>query len=207
MIEKRIPNGRILDVGCSSGYFLDVMQGWDRHGIEFSGAFAEKAIEKHGDKIHTGTLDDYRQSSSFFDVITLQDVLDHMLCPPDALEKCHALLKPGGLIVIKVHNISCLYAKLTGKYFHAIVPPYHISYFNKKSLSTVLTKGGFEVLDSRFIAHVLFLKTIPYRLARGDSQGLFFRLYKMLNRSSVGNIRIKKNLHDIVTVIARKVSV
>ena len=36
-IEKIFPNkGKIFDIGCSGGYFLDVMEGWDRYGCEIS---------------------------------------------------------------------------------------------------------------------------------------------------------------------------
>jgi hypothetical protein len=48
------------------------------------------------------------------------------------------------------------------------------------------------------------LKTIPYRLSRGDQKSLFYRAYRLLNGSSLGTVRIHKNMYDIVTVFARK---
>src|SRR5262249_7512949 len=39
-IERLVPSGRILDVGCGSGQFLDLMEGWDRYGIEIGRAAA-----------------------------------------------------------------------------------------------------------------------------------------------------------------------
>lgn len=204
LIEKISRKGKILDVGCSGGYFLDVMEGWQRYGIELSRPDAEKVKTKYGDNIHSGTLEDYKCPDSYFDVITLQDVLDHMLDPVGALKKCNLLLKSGGLIVIKVHNISCLFAKLWGPRFYAIVPPVHLTYFNKVSLQEALSRSGFDFLSHKYIGHILFLKTIPYRFSRGRQEGLSYWLYKVLNGSSVGNIRIRKNLHDIITVIARK---
>jgi hypothetical protein len=62
------------------------------------------------------------------------------------------MLKPG-MIVIKVHNISCSYAKLTGSGFYATIPPPHLFYYNRQSLSLALSKAGFQVVDSRFIGH------------------------------------------------------
>ena len=196
--------GRILDLGCSSGHFLDVMEGWERYGIEMMGDFAQKAIAKYGSRIHLGTLEDYQCEPEFFDVIALQDVFDHVLDPLDTLRRCHRLLKPGGLIIIKVHNISCLYARLSGPNFSAMVPPIHVSYFNKKSLAVALSRTGYALLYHRYIGHRLALKTVAYRLSHSGGPGAFGTLYRWLAKSGIGNIAIRKNLHDIITVVARK---
>lgn len=204
LIEQKASTGRILDVGCSQGHFLDVMEGWQRYGIEMSQIDAARAREKYADRIRACTFEDYECPHSFFDVITMQDVFDHMLDPLGALKKCFVLLKPGGMIIIKVHNISCLFAKLTGSGFSALVPPYHLSYFNRTSLQEVLARARFRFLYHKYIGHVLFLKTIPYRLARESRQGFFYGLYALLDKSAIGNIRVRKNLRDIITVVAEK---
>ena len=204
MIQLRIPNGRILDVGCSEGQFLDVMDGWQCYGIELERSSADKARKKHGDNIKSGTLEQKDFAANSFDVITLQDVLDHMPDPVTSLQHCYELLKPGGLIVIKVHNISCLYARFTGKKFYAILPPTHLSYFNLKTLKIALGKSGFTFLSHHFIAHLMFLKTILFRLSGEKQQGLFFYLFRLIEHSWLGRIRVRKNLHDIITVLAVK---
>ncbi|MDO9592317.1 MAG: class I SAM-dependent methyltransferase [Erysipelotrichaceae bacterium] len=86
LINNRTTKGRILDVGCSAGYFLDCMQGWERYGIEPMFFQAGKAKEKYGDNIHIGTLEDCKYPARYFDVITLQDSLDHMLNPLEAIK-------------------------------------------------------------------------------------------------------------------------
>ncbi len=204
LITTHITSGRVLDVGCSSGSFLDVMDGWERHGIEFAGGYAAKAIAKYGPNIHTGTLDDYVCEDDYFDVIALQDVFDHVRDPLATLRACHRLLKPNGLIIIKVHNISCLYARITGSRFYALLPPFHLSYFNKHSLREALSRTGFRMLYHRFIGHVLSLKTIAYRLSHCGRPGFFYSLYETLSGSRLGNIGVRKNLRDIITVVATK---
>jgi 2-polyprenyl-3-methyl-5-hydroxy-6-metoxy-1,4-benzoquinol methylase len=196
--------GRILDVGCSAGCFLDVMEGWERHGIELTAAYSQKARAKYGDNIHRGTLDDYVCDEAYFDVITLQDVFDHVRDPLGTLRACHRLLAPGGLIIIKVHNISCLYSKVTGPRFYALLPPEHLSYFNKTSLRHALSRTGFVVLYHTYIGHLLSLKTVAYRLSHNRRPSLFYSLYKVLRRSPVGDVSIRKNLHDIITIVATK---
>jgi SAM-dependent methyltransferase len=196
--------GRILDIGCSGGWFLDLMQGWDCHGVEIVRADSEAARGRYGDRIHEGSFEDYPAREEFFDVITLQDVFDHMRDPMAALAKCHRALKPGGLIVIKVHNISCLYAKLTGPNFYALIPPSHLFYYNRKTLDLALGKMGFRTLETRYIGHLLKVATVFHRLSRGNPRSKWHWLYSRLRKSRVGNLKIRKNLRDIITVIGRK---
>ena len=106
--------------------------------------------------------------------------------------------------MIKVHNISCLYAKISGQGFYAVVPPTHLFYYDGRTLDRALSNGGFRVVDSRFIGHLFKIKTIFLRLSRGDVKSLSHRIYKTLNDTALGNIKFHKNLRDIITVLAVK---
>lgn len=206
LIEKRIPSGRILDVGCSSGLFLDVMDGWERHGIEFPSHAGDVAREKYRKSIHLGTLETYPGEPEYFDCITFFDSFDHMLDPIDVLARAKRLLKPGGVLLIKVHDTGCLYARISGKSLYSIVPPYHVFFYTRSSLENALVHAGFEVTDFRHMAHVLQLKTIPFRLSRGDRNSVWHSIYELLDKTALGSFRIRKNLHDLMTVLAvRKV--
>lgn len=204
LIESRLKPGRLLDIGCSAGYFLDTMSGWDCYGIEIPSTWADVARTKYGERIHVGGLEDAKFPEEHFDVITFQDVLDHLPNPFAYLQTCNRLLRPGGLVVIKVHNISCLFARLWGRRFYALVPPYHLFYFNETTLKMALNNNGYEPLLTTFIAQRLFLKTIPLRLARARRDGLYYRAFQMLDSLPIGRITIRKNLHDIITVIGTK---
>jgi 2-polyprenyl-3-methyl-5-hydroxy-6-metoxy-1,4-benzoquinol methylase len=204
-INQRLPvKGRVLDVGCAGGWFLDCMAGWDCYGCELSPRDFEIAKKKHGDNILSCDFDDYPEGPELFDVITMQDVFDHLPDPISALEKSARLLRSGGLLVIKVHNISCLYAKLTGPGFYALIPPSHLFYYNKQSLSNIIQRLPFQVVQTKYIGHMLKLKTVFLRLSRGDTNSFAHRLFRWMNRANVGEMKIYKNLHDIITVFAVK---
>jgi SAM-dependent methyltransferase len=204
-IEKMKPaKGTILDVGCSAGFFLEQMNGWERHGIEVAEDMGTITREKIGDNIFIGTFETYPTRKNYFDVITLQDVFDHFIDPNKNLQKCYDMLKPGGLLIVKVHNISCLYAKITGANFYAIIPPSHLFYFNKKSLKCLLNKVGFTLYKSKFIGHLFQLKTLFYRLSKGKSNTTYYKIFEWLNNNVLGKIKFYKNLNDIITVFAIK---
>ena len=198
---KPIP-GKILDVGCAGGEFLDVMDSWERYGNEISENLAKEARKKYGTNIFIGDFNNYPLQENMFDVITLQDVMDHFIDPVRAIKKCKTMLKPGGLIVIKVHNISCLYAKFTKENFYALLPPFHLFYFDKQSLNFLLGSLGLKIKEYKFMPHLLKIQTIFFRLSRGNINSIHYRIFNVLNGSFFGNITIRKNLHDIVTVFA-----
>lgn len=203
-ILERVPKGKVLDIGCNAGYFLDVMEGFECYGIERSPSHGNIAKEKYGDNVFIGTFEEYEPPDFLFDCITLQDVLDHMVDPVETLKKCSSLLKPDGVLVVKVHDMDCLYAKLTGENFYAFVPPLHLFYFNRTSLPKALENASFKIVLSKHMGHLLLLNTIFYRLARGDHDSIFFKLHEFLKGTWLGDMKVRKNLRDIITVIAMK---
>jgi SAM-dependent methyltransferase len=203
-ILGKVSTGKILDIGCNAGQFLDEMEGFERYGIERSPTHGKIAKEKYGENIFIGTFEDYPAPNFLFDCVTLQDVLDHMVDPLKALKKCHQLLRPGGLLVIKVHDMSSWFAKIMGRKFYAVIPPMHLFYFSRTALALAIKKASFETVFLGHLGHMIFLRTIFFRLAQNRKDSVFFKLYKLLDKTKLGRKKIYKNLHDIVTVLAVK---
>lgn len=201
IIEKQVKCGDILDVGCSSGQFLDTMTGWTCSGIELSSA-AEIAEQKYGANISRAPLAKGQWRPQSFDVITLLDSFDHMQRPLEVLEICHEILKPGGIIVVKVHDVSSLFARLFSHRYYALIPPSHLSYFSPQTLDYALKKTGFTPREVIYIPHILFLKTVFFRFSRQNTESLSWMIYANLKENPLGNIKLKKNMFDIMTVVA-----
>jgi len=99
----------ILDVGCGYGYFLELAsgKGWNTSGVEIMDITADYAKEKLGDqKIFHGTLREAKYPDNSFDVITLWDVLFIVENPFEELKDCYRVLNKGGIIGIRVRNLS-----------------------------------------------------------------------------------------------------
>lgn len=207
-VAKRIKNYfklqsklNILDLGCSSGLFLDHFPEWNVYGIELEETTGKIAQSKHKN-IFIGDMKDANFEKNFFDCVTINDALDHSNEPDFVVGLCSSLLKPGGIIVIKVHNINCLLAKLTGKRFYAISPPSHLSYFSLETLELLLKKHNFELTE-------FFYNTQKLRLDTAFSHAsITFSwlkpIEKLLRKTPFGAIPIYKNFHDIITVMGAK---
>ena len=133
-------SGRILDIGCGKGIFLNYMRkfGWDVFGIEISPIVIKYAKENFNLDILMGSLEEHKFSSHFFDVITLYDVLEHLPHPFHTLKEIYRILKPDGLLVFSVPNIYSWQAKIfKTKWVHLDIPR-HFFLFNREFLFKML---------------------------------------------------------------------
>jgi len=80
------------------------------------------------------------------DVIASFEVIEHLFEPEQFLRACFPVLKPGGLLVISCPNGLGFDVAQLGPHSD-VVDAEHINYFNPKSLSTLVQKCGFEVMD------------------------------------------------------------
>jgi hypothetical protein len=104
-IEKKVPNGTLLDVGTGCGFFLDVAKrrGWTVKGIEPSAESVEMARRQSGLDVIQGTLKDFKARDRY-DVITFINVLEYSAMPWREIDLARQLLKTGGLIYVRFVN-------------------------------------------------------------------------------------------------------
>jgi len=140
--------GRLLDVGCGPGVFLDRARtgGWDGCGIELTEGNFRHAAEVLRLDVRQGTLEEAGLQEGSFDVVTLWDVIEHLPDPSRALQKICRLLKSDGLLCIETPNAGSVYRKILGKKWISFSEPSHIFAFDRKTLAALLRKAGYEVV-------------------------------------------------------------
>ncbi len=145
---------RLLDIGCSTGFFLRVAQekGWACKGVELSKDTARIASEKYNLDVFQGELAGQPFEDGEFDVITLWDVIEHLEDPLATLNDIQHILSKDGIIVFRTPNADGLFpvlslsiANLTGQWPHA-TPPGHLFQFSKRSIKRLLEKSNFEII-------------------------------------------------------------
>ena len=148
-IERYAAPGRLLDVGCAGGIFLDCARrrGWTVTGLELADWEIEVARQRLGLDVRKGTLASANLEADSFDVVTYWDVLEHTRDPASELEGAYRVLRPGGLLVIAVPNIDSLVARLNGRSWTMINPPEHLFYFSPQTLRRLVSANGFGLVD------------------------------------------------------------
>lgn len=198
-IEREMPEkGRLLDVGCGTGEFIEEMAraGWQVRGLERDPKAAAFAVEKLKLNVVCGTLENMPAAAESFDVVTMWHVLEHLYHPHKALIQIRDILKPDGLLVIAVPNANSLDALFYKQNWVAYDAPRHLQHFNLKSLRSLCEMHNFTLvrkmllpIDSFFNALMSekliekrehnSAKTKVFRLARAGivaKSALFFGL-------------------------------
>ncbi|MFC1496773.1 class I SAM-dependent methyltransferase, partial [Candidatus Margulisiibacteriota bacterium] len=89
-IETFISSGKVLDVGCSGGFFLDVLsERFDKYGTEVDGPAVEYARTTYsfGKNIDLCALEDVKYPAESFDLIIMRGVIEHLPDPRLSLPK------------------------------------------------------------------------------------------------------------------------
>jgi 2-polyprenyl-3-methyl-5-hydroxy-6-metoxy-1,4-benzoquinol methylase len=163
-IQEYQKEGKLLDVGCGTGEFLEVARkaGFAATGIEPSETACKIARQKSG--VICGELKDIILGESFFDVVTLWSVLEHLPDPLPALKKIYSVLKPDGILALRVltsHGLLPslalrLYNISAGKISYPLKVIYqldwhykHFYFYDRKNIRLLLEKSGFELAASR----------------------------------------------------------
>ena len=148
LLHPFIKSGALLDVGCGSGTYLDLMRalGWERVvGVDLGSAAIATAREALGIEAYAGELRDVGFPEATFDAITLSHTLEHVADPVALLAEVRRVTKPGGRIVIAVPNARSLLSRMLRRYWLGFDTPRHLVNFSRLGLHTVLVKAGLRV--------------------------------------------------------------
>jgi SAM-dependent methyltransferase len=159
-IDSVIAPKRFLDIGAGMGFSLVVANqfGWLSKGMEPNKVLADYAISVNCD-VYNCYLDG--EMFGEYDMILIDNVLEHISQPNDFLEHAKHLLAPSGMLVIAVPPLDWLrkgLAKVSYIRNHIAAPQLnifnevdeHVNIFSRKAMGHLLQKVGLRLLDTRF---------------------------------------------------------
>lgn len=172
-IELLREPGRLLDIGCSLGYFVEAAdtRGWQASGVEISSYAAEEA-RGFGLDVRTGVLDEAGYEDGSFDCVTMWDVLEHVPDPTRHMLEVRRVLADGGLVVIGTPNLGHTQFRLKRERWRHLKPAEHIFYFQQASMQRLLDKSGFEMTCPPLIGGRSFPGSRAAALRSGLSRAL-----------------------------------
>lgn len=147
-----LPGQSMLDVGCGSGCSLLEAQalGAQAFGIE-ADLNVRPIAEKLGLNIHFGKIEDVPFPGQHFDLIVLNQVIEHLLEPDAALRLLAQRLKPEGRLLLVMPNTGSLWRRLSGNKWINWHVPYHQHHFNKQGFKRMAQACQLEVVRLRTI--------------------------------------------------------
>lgn len=198
--------GRLLDVGCATGIFLEAAQkaGFDPFGIDPSSFAISHLPPKFKDKVKKTTLSKAAFPEKFFDVITMWDIIEHLSQPRQDLGRLFRFLKDDGLLVISTNDTDSFWAKLWGKRWHFFVPPQHLFFYSPKTLKLLLGQTGFRVAQIKREGKWVSLRYLLHMMRSINQSRLADFAYHRVKKRFLGRIPLYLNLGDSLVVFAKK---
>jgi SAM-dependent methyltransferase len=197
-LGREAPGTRLLEVGCGRGDFLRVAReaGFSVSGCDF---FSGVKPQIENATLHDGPLHAAHLPAESLDVVVLRLTLEHLLAPLEDLAEIRRVLKPGGLLYVKVPNLHFehgLGGRLLHGAGHAFGTPYHLNHFTPATLNRLLAQAGFSALKN-FVEQPSrrssFRSDLPrqalYRLQKLMHAVTFGRFYPMIVLSGVARKR------------------
>lgn len=156
---RPLEGASLLDIGCAYGWFLEAAQarGMLASGIEPEEGPAHDAIAR-GLDVRLGFFPDALPPNRRFDLLTFNDVLEHLDAAPRMLDACRDAIEPDGLLAITIPSSEgMLYRAACGLRSVGVCGPFdrlwqkdfpcpHVHYFSPGSLDRLAARHGFELV-------------------------------------------------------------
>lgn len=157
LINEMKPCGRLLDIGCGDGRFLQMISrsgDYDLHGLELSRVAARSVSRFLDIEVQPCTLKEAGYPDNYFDIVVMWDVLEHVYNPLREAVEVRRILKRDGLFLARVPNLAYFRIKqaVAGRHlksrgrgvYHG---DRHLTYLDATTARLLLERAGFEVLS------------------------------------------------------------
>jgi len=202
IVEKYAKKGKMLDIGCNIGTFLKAAKesGWDCYGTDINKKVKGECIKK-GIKFYAKPLQKIKFKGNFFDVVVMDDLIEHVHSPKSLLKEVVRILKPGGLIFIVTPDVESVTFKVLKKRWHHLKPKEHIVYFSRVTIRRLL-----EIYDLKivFMKNVGRCRKVGTIITKAESLSKIARLLKKIIPKRINEKIIPLNTLDELCIIAKK---
>ena len=159
-ILGKLRPARVVDLGSGNGHLSGELAGagFDVVGVEQDARGVEIARAAHPDvPFYRHSVDDdpalLLEKEQRFDVVVSTEVIEHLFTPSQLVRYAHGVLVDGGFLVVSTpyHGYwKNLALALLGRWDHhhtALWDGGHIKFFSYRTLASLLSANGFEVVD------------------------------------------------------------
>jgi SAM-dependent methyltransferase len=175
------PGGSVADIGCGEGRLCAELRGagWlTVIGVDASRARVARARRLHPDiTFHDRPLEEVEIAAGSLDLIVLDNVIEHLVDPLDAVRRLRALLAPAGRLVLITPNMECGHFRLLGRRWTPELAPHtHIFLFTHSAMRRMLSTGGY-VVETQGDFHLPVYSPLDWtrRVLGGDVKGAVWR--------------------------------
>jgi len=187
LIERTVPPGRLLDVGCGTGEVLAVARdrGWEVQGAEPVEDSATFAARERGLDVRAALLEESGLPQRSYDVVSAFHVLEHMTDGLDFLRSIARWARPGGYVVIEVPNFGSIHRRAFGGGWPGLRPLEHVAHYTPVTLASAMQRAGLHPARVHTPGFIWPQQTLDQAIADLGAQRAepWFRRVRVLTRA------------------------
>src|SRR5262245_32210590 len=211
LLERCVPHGKILDVGCGDARFLWALDSnrWERTGVDPARASVELVRSSiRGLSLISGDIFSADLETGSFDAVTFWHALEHVSHPERVLSRASDLLRPGGRILISLPAFDSLQARIFRRYWYAFDDvPRHLHHFSRPALDLLLANSGLRVEGHLFFSRLVNFHCLKHSLLNWSQERFNSRIPYYLLKPLLFGFPLVEQLsgkYGMATTIARK---
>lgn len=198
------PSGKMLELGCAYGYFLEMARSdWEVTGIDISEPATSACADRFPGSVYCGDLLTAELPRSHYDWVVAWDTIEHLDKPREYMARCLELLRPGGYLALTTGDVSSWSARLFGRRWRLLTPPSHLTFFSRTGMRKLLRMAGFTQICFDTVGYDRSLAFSVFRLLGEDVYGAIRHRYPRIDRF-LQSQSYYVNLRDIMFVVAQR---
>lgn len=212
------PGGRLLDVGCSDGGFLDMArgEGWEVRGLD-PDPHAVEAARAREIPVLRGGVGDAVTFDGLFHAVTLWDVVEHLSNPDASVAWLAERVRDGGHVLVLTPDATSVFDRLarvergltrgrSQRLTTLCLNRYHLHRFTPRGLRLLFERHGFRV---EVLARVQVFSLRPERYLSGFAPGIrgwtpFDIVNRALSRALFAAVRAA-GIRNKLLLVARRI--
>ncbi len=167
LVAGRVGGGRLLDVGGGFGYLADAAVPYfrERWVVELAASAADRVARDH--RVLVGAWETVEVPEEYFDVVSMQDCLEHFPDPLAALAKVRRVLRPGGVLLVVTPNVGSWIARLQRRRWVSLKFPEHVALYSRATLRRACAAAGLRIESMAPAGQYARLDFVAARVAAG----------------------------------------
>jgi SAM-dependent methyltransferase len=152
VLGRLTPGTKVLDVGCGLNEYVGQvgrLRGCDGIGVEFKPEVVTYVREKQGTPIVQGTLQTAGFEEGQFDLVSMNEYLEHEANPVEVLTEARRVTRRGGHVAIEIPHIAGLPARIFGSRWGMLDIPRHLVFYTPETLARMLERCGYRLIHTR----------------------------------------------------------
>lgn len=158
---KNIEYQSLLDIGCGTGYLIDLLQKQKNAlycGLDLSPEMLKMARKKLPESVYLteGSSDKLPYEDNSFDIVTCIQSFHHYPNPEKAMAEAYRVLKKGGLYILSDTGYGGILRWFYNQFVLKVANTGDYAVYSMKDIENLMTKSGFVIKNAQKIDRFVY---------------------------------------------------